>query len=852
MSEGASAQPEMTPKRWHQIRDLLAKVIRLPAEDRPTYVVKVCGGDSALRAELESLIAAHEIAEGGAFEKPALDITSSEISDSQTPDRLAKGTRLGDFEILSLLGAGGMGEVYRASDLKLGREVALKVLPLEMATDPARLKRFQREARAVAALNHPHIVTIHSVEEAEGRHFLTMELVEGVALSQLIPREGLPLDKFFELAIPLADALAAAHEKGIVHRDLKPANVMVENRGSVKILDFGLAKMGGIAEGIDNAGSRQRPAFEMRSETQTQAGTVMGTLPYMSPEQVQGRLVGPRSDLFSLGAVLYEMTVGQPPFTGEGSTALTSSILGNSPRSVTQVRADVPLGLEKILEKCLAKNPDDRYASARDLLEALQGLHHKIIFSQQPTTAGGAVQDSVAVLPFANMSTDPESEFFADGITEEIINALAQIEQLRVAARSSAFSFKGKHIDLRIIGERLNVRSILTGSVRRVGRRLRITAQLQDVADGCQLWSERYDRNVEDVFAIQDEIARSIVDRLKITLEGDRLRSLVKAGTKNLEAYQLYLKGRALLYRRGGAISHAAECLDRAVRLDPDYAQAWAGLADSYIVVGYLGVAHPEACMPNGMAAARRAVALDPSLAEAHNALAMACLEGAWDKVEAEREFLRALELNPKYLQARDWYAYFCLQLAQGRLEEGLAQAKLALESDPLSSYANGMVGFTSCSAGRFEEAVQACERAVELDSESLVARLAHHLALHLSRRFEEAVAVGEVGLAISGRMPLVMACLGTTFADWDKPEEADAVYAELMGRARRCYVQPSVLAIAAAAAGIEDKSIRHAREAFEIRDPGCQICFSKHFPDSARLRAYPRFHEILLEFGSE
>jgi tetratricopeptide (TPR) repeat protein len=429
-------------------------------------------------------------------------------------------------------------------------------------------------------------------------------------------------------------------------------------------------------------------------------------------------------------------------------------------------------------------------------------------------------------------------------------NALAQIQQLRVAARSSAFSFKGKHIDLRIIGERLNVRTILTGSVRRAGGRLRITAQLQEVADGYQLWSEKYDRNLEDVFAIQDEIARSIVHRLTITLEEARLQSVVKAGTKNPEAYQLYLKARSLLYRRGGAVSHAAECFGRAVSLDPEYSDAWAGLADCYTVMGYLGFSHPEACMPKGMEAARRAVALNSALAEAHNALAMACLQGAWDDVEAEREFLRALELNPKYVQARDWYAYFCLQLAQGRLDEGVAQAKLALECDPLSSYANAMVGFTCCSAGKYEEAVQACQRAVELDSESLVARLAHHFALHLSRRFEDAVATAEVGLAISGRMPLVLACLATTFADWHKAEEADAVYAELIGRARRCYVQPSVLAIAAAAAGIEDNAIRHTREAFDIHDPACRNHFSKHFPASARLHTYPRFQAIVASMG--
>jgi adenylate cyclase len=845
MPEAVRSQAEITARRWHQIKNLLAEVIRVSAENRPAYLIKICGSDSALRAELESLVAAHEIAERGDFEKQAFGTTSSEMSGLRISGGLTKGTRLGDFEIISLLGAGGMGEVYRAQDSKLGREVALKVLPLDMAADSDCLKRFQREARVVAALNHPHIVTIHSVEEAEGRHFLTMELVEGVALGQLIPKEGLPLDRFFELAISMADALAAAHEKGIVHRDLKPTNIMVDTRGSIKILDFGIAKVGSISDASDNAGLRQNGATEMRFETQTRLGAVIGTLPYMSPEQLQGQSVGPCSDLFSLGAVLYEMAVGQPPFRGERSTALISAIIETSPPPVIQLRTDLPLGLQQILDKCLAKSPADRYASARDLLEALQAVRHRVTYGQQPTP-GSAIQDSVAVLPFVNMSSDRESEFFADGITEEIINALAQIQQLGVAARSSAFSFKGKHIDLRIIGERLSVRTVLTGSVRRAGGRLRITAQLQEVAGGCQLWSEKYDRNPEDVFAIQDEITRSIVHRLTITLEEERFQCLVKAGTKNLEAYQLYLKARSLLYRRGGAVSHAVECFDRAVRLDPEYAQAWAGVADCYTVMGYLGFAHPNDCMPKALEAARRAVALNSALAEAHNALAMACLQGAWDDEEAEREFLRALELSPKYLQARDWYAYFCLQLAQGRLEEGVRQAKLALESDPLSCYANAMVGFTCCSAGRYEEAVQACERAVELDSESLVARLAHHLALHLSRRFEEAVATADAGLAISGRMPLVLACLATTFADWHKPEEADAVYAELIGRARRCYVQPSVLAIAAAAAGIEDNAIRHTREAFEIRDPACHNHFSKHFPASARLHRYPRFQEII------
>jgi len=827
----------MTPEMWQRVRDVLHEALALAPEQRRIFLDHTCASDKSLRWEVESLLSAgHKVCSRFLESPPAMHTA------------LARGSWVGSYEILSLLGAGGMGEVYRARDSKLGREVALKVLPPEMATDPDRLKRFRREARAVAALNHPHIVTIYSVEETEDSHFLTMELVEGIPLSQLIPSEGLPVDRFLELAISLVDALAAAHEKGIVHRDLKPANIMVDKRGRAKILDFGLAKVGGAADGIDQPGSWERTTLGISVETQTQFGTVIGTLPYMSPEQVLGRSVGPRSDLFSLGAVLYEMTVGQPPFHGDEPAVLVSSILEASPLPITQLRADVPLGLEKILEKCLTKDPNDRYASARELLEAIQSLRHKITFGQQPTRGDSAVQDSIAVLPFTNMSTDPESEFFADGITEEIINALAQIDQLRVAARSSAFSFKGKHIDLRIIGERLNVRSVLTGSVRRVGVRLRITAQLQDVVDGCQLWSERYDRNVEDVFAIQDEIARSIVDRLKITLERDSAHSFVKARTKNLEAYQLYLKGRTFLYQRGAVITRAAECFQRAVNLDEKYALAWAGLADCYTVLGYYGYAKPAASMPRGTEAAQRAVDLDPSLAESHNALAMALLLDQWDPAAAEREFLCALELNPRYIQARDWYALFYLQLTAGCLEEGAKQARLAMETDPLSGYTNAILGMTLCLSGSVAEALPISQRGAELDSDSFVARWVFHQALYFSKRFDEAVAVGEAALAMSGRHPWAMATLATTLADWGRCGEAQAIYAELLARSQRSYVQPGELAIAAAAAGRRDDALGHARVSIDARDPVAWLKFSKYWPWSRRLREDPRFREILSE----
>ena len=785
------------------------------------------------------------------------------------------GKRVSHYRVLEILGGGGMGVVYKAEDIKLGRTVALKFLPEELADDRTALERFEREARAASALNHPNICTVYEFGEHLGQPFIAMEFLEGQTLRERIAtgissgsdigRPGLgsalQIDELLSVAIQIADGLEVAHLKGIIHRDIKPANIFITNRREAKILDFGLAKLGqrilcsaqhdNADEVIVNAseGPDLRQGSGLRSRVSdphlTMTGVALGTAPYMSPEQVRSEKVDARTDLFSFGLVLYEMATRQQAFSGETAVDLRDAILNHTPARAADLNPELPLKLVEIIDRALRKNRDERYQAASEMCRDL-----KAVGARSWATVR---EKSIAVLPFANLSMDPENEFFADGITEEIINALAQIERLHVAARTSAFSFRGKHADLRVIGERLNVRTILEGSVRRAGNSLRINAQLVNVADGYHLWSERYDREMKDVFDVQDEIARTIAERLKVTFEGRGQEPLVKAGTKNLEAYELYLKGRTLLYRRGGAIQRAVECFEEAVALDPDYALACAGLADSYTVLGYYGLARPETCMPRGIQAARRAVALDSSLAEAHTALAMASLMGTWNKAEAEREFLRALELNPKYLQARDWYALFYLQFAAGRLEEGVAQARQALDCDPLSSYANTLFGYTCAGAGKYTPGVQACERAVELDSESFIARWAHHFTLHLSGRFEEAVRAGELALAMSGRHPWAMATLALTFADWGKPADAEALYAELAARGRRSFVSPSWLALAAAAVGLEDETIRHAREACEIRDPISIAVFSKWWrPWNARLRAHPRFCELLAGTGLE
>jgi len=603
------------------------------------------------------------------------------------------GKTLSHYRIDDKLGEGGMGVVYLAQDTRLNRSVALKVLPEEMAADPDRLSRFEREARAVAGLNHPNIVTIHSVEEAEGIHFITMELVEGKTLAEALLEGSLSLERLVEMGVRLADALAAAHDRGIIHRDLKPANVMVGEGGRLKVLDFGLAKLRGL--------SQQEDETELPTATLTQEGLVMGTVPYMSPEQLQGKSVDHRSDIFSLGIMLYEMATGQRPFQGETSVDLISAILRDQPRLVTEIKIGLPHELGRIVRRCLEKDVERRYQSVKDVRTELGDVLRDSSPKQAP-------QPSIAVLPFADLSPEGDQGYFCDGIAEELINSLTKAGGTRIASRTSAFGFKDKNEDIRSIGDQLGVETVLEGSVRKAGKRIRINAQLVSVTDGYQLWAETFDRELEDVFAIQDEIAENITRALKGVLTEQDEQAITRAPTVNIQAYEYYLRGRQLFHELSRkALERAKRLFNRASELDPRYASAYAGVADCCSFL-YMYWDASDSQLEQADEASRKALELDPDVAEAHVARGLAVsLDLRYD--EARKEFETAIALNPDLFEAYYFYARACS--AEGKREQAAQLYEQACQRRPEDYAAPNLLGGAYAGLGRKNESQAAYRR---------------------------------------------------------------------------------------------------------------------------------------------
>jgi len=724
------------------------------------------------------------------------------------------------YSVACEIGRGGMATVYLGDDLKHARQVAIKLLHPQLATGLG-VERFLREIKTAAGLTHPHIVPLFDSDARGGLLFYVMPYIDGETLRDRLTRQGsLPIEDAVRIACEVLEALGYAHAHGVVHRDIKPENIIF-SAGRALVTDFGIARAVSAAS----------------LEALTIDGAV-GTPAYMSPEQAsQSPQLDGRSDIYSLGCTLYEMLTGSVPFPGPTAQAVLARHLLDVVPPIRSVRPTVRHALEQAVLTALAKVPADRFATAGQFARALQA-------PDEATEGEGG--ESIAVLPFANLSGDPDFEYFSEGIAEEIINALTQLPGLRVAARTSSFAFRGQGIDLAEVGAKLKVRTVLEGSVRRAGNRLRISAQLVKVADGYHLWSERYDREMTDVFAIQDEIAKAIANRLRVTL-GDDGAPLVTPATDNLGAYHLYLKGRYYLAQRGLGLKRALDCFHQALTLDPSYALAHAGLADACTVLAQYGLAPPNVLRPKARAAVQRARELAPELAEVHCAAGALSLICDWDWPAAARDLRRAVELNPRSVAARQWLSYY-LVFIEGRFDEGLAQARRAVELDPLAPLLVMQLGMALMGAGCYDEAAAPLRRAAELAPTMFLPTI--HLGLlytHVGKS-ADAIAPLELAVAASGRHPWTLAALAVCYSSLGRLGEVEAIRDELGARARREYVQSSTLAIVAASLGRMD-------DAFELLDRACDehdgiLVYSKRYPFFKLLQADARMARIYGRIG--
>lgn len=746
---------------------------------------------------------------------------------------IGPGSQIGHFRIEQELGHGGMGVVYLGRDTTLGRSVAIKSLPPEVMADRRICLRLEREARLLASLSHPNIAAIYEeLEEAEGATYLILEYVSGRTLAEHIAAGPLSLEETLSIASQTAAALAAAHEHGIIHRDLKPGNIKITPEGNVKVLDFGLAKA------IEEAETQGQQS------TVTQPGRIIGTPAYMSPEQATGDPVDYKTDIWSLGVVIYEMLTGELPFQGSTQQALTHCILHDEPKRLSRVRRDAPVNLERLISTMLQKDRLSRHESMKVVVEELEDVRRDSV-----TYATASKRSpSIAILPFVDMSPGRDQEYFCDGMAEELINALTQIKDLRVIARTSAFSYKGKDVNVREIGRELNVTTILEGSVRKAGNRLRITAQLVDTAGGHHLWSERYDRDMGDVFAIQDEITLAIVNKLKPKLLGQEEASLAKRQTVDLEVYHLYLKG--LFYwnkRTEEGFKTAIDYFKQAITENRSYALAHIGLADCYNLLGYYAYMEPNDAFPKAKNAALGALEFDDKLAEAHTSLAWALFFYEWDWERAESEFKQAIEFNPNYMTTHHWYSVFLF--AMGRFDESIFEMKRAHELDPRSIIINTNMGWPHLFLRRYDDAIEAFQNALSIDENFWYA----HWSLGRSYIYKEMYkkALTEFQKAndlYKGWQPQVESSIGITYARMGRIKKAQQVLDKLVEQSKQEYVRPRLFVDFYFALKENEKGFEWLERAYDERDPW--LVFLKVEPLYDPIRSDPQFTDMLKKIG--
>lgn len=831
----------------------------LEAGERAAYLEKACLGDEALRQEVESLLAHHEEAKNF-METPAAEMVFGAAAEPS--EKALVGRQVGAYKILSLLAVGGMGEVYLARDSKLDRIIALKILPAELASDKDRMRRFIQEARAASALKHPNVAQVYEISECLGINFIAMEYVEGQTLAARMEDRPLEINEIVEIGIQVADALDEAHGKGIIHRDIKPANVVLTERGQVKVLDFGLAKV------TPTAG--QPTGSEASTVATTAAGVVMGTVEYMSPEQAFGRKVDRRSDIFSLGVMLYEIATGRLPFSGKTMSETMDSILHGQPEAIARFNYNVPPELDRIVRKCLEKEPEERYQSARDLLIDLKNLKRDIASAtaiaaegrrlkrqillkpSSLTTAaivvlllagalvyhfrfGGAhstiptFTKSLAVLPLENLSGDPKQDFFSDGMTDALITDLAQIGTLRVISRTSVMQYKTPRKPLREIAKELNVGAVLEGTVLWFGDRVRISAQLIETESDRHLWAKNYEGDLRNILALQSEVAQAVAHEIRVKMTPSEKERLAKFRPVKREAYEAYLRGN---------FDGSKENYERAIALDPDYAPAYAGLARVYYFIGLFGVQPPNEAFPKMSELALTALGKDGMLADAHASLALAKLHYDWNWADAEKGFRHALELNPGHADIRHYYAHFLL--AMDRREESVAESKRAMELSPFDVILTTCVGWHCFYARQYDEAIQYSLKALAMDPNNPFTQSVLGKAYEQKSMFKESIA------ALKKAEDAV--ALAHAFAASGDRQQARDVLAKLYEKRKQSYVSAYDIAVIHHGLGDKDQTFESLEKAYLEREPN--LVHIRGDPRLEGLHSDPRFQALISRIG--
>src|SRR5438093_7693909 len=859
----------MTPARLQTVEEIFHAALDQEPDQIGAFLDTACAGDEVLRGKVEALLASHQLADSF-IDTAAVGLATRIIENGQAD--LLVGRTIGHYKISERIGTGGMGDVYLATDITAGRKAALKLLPTRFTADTERLKRFQQEAHALVGLNHPNILTVYEIGEDHSTHYIASELIEGETLRQRLMRGRMELSKAVDIAIQVASALAAAHNAGIIHRDIKPENIMLRPDGYVKVLDFGIAK---LAE-------QEVPAATPRDEAlllvETNLGSILGTARYMSPEQAYGAQVDKSTDIWSLGVVLYEMVTGHVPFTGDTPREVMSSILEKEPPQLTTYVAHIPAELQQIVSKTLPKDREERYRSAHDLLEALKGLRHKLEVEAElyPSTAtpswlrwtrstalvlgflvaamavavpfywhrnlttSSPPEKSIAVLPFLDLSETKDQEYFCDGMSEEIIDALAKVEGLRVVARASSFSFKGKTAAVSEIGKKLNVEDVLEGSLRREGNRVRITAELINARSGFRIWSDTYERELQRVFALQDEITRAIVDALKIKLAV----ALPAREQRNTEVYDLYLQG--LFFSNKSSeedLRRALSFFQRAVEKDPTFSSAWTGIAKVWYFLADVYLKPLEA-YPLSREAAMKAIELDERDAEAHCYLSEAKRVLDWDLAGADAGLKRALQLDPNSAPAHLFSGLH--PLFRGELRDGLRLILEAQKLDPVSPIASYVATAAYLANDRVDEAVVEGQRTLQLDPNYFYLDSVLAAAYREEGNFAEAIALYTKAQEATH---LPSSGLAITYKRMGRHIDAQNILVQLLQAREKRYLSAPLIAAVAVALGDNEGAFRELERAYAEHSGILQwIAFLTEF---RALHSDARFPDLVRRIGA-